>query len=193
MSAVTDVTRPTAVDLVRHGRCLYTEGMTRSLRWLSVILLTCAIGLSTSLVAAKRGAPPEVPPVTSGNTRFEAPLEPNPCDPEQTGGCVVAYDNATGAQQWAVQVYCTKIDPNLERDVQDVFISSLALDANNQLQVSNEAGKHFTIDPVTQKVTGDARGCGSSGGCSFAPGSGSRGLVALLLGLGLLGLGRQRG
>ena len=58
-------------------------------------------------------------------------------------------------------------DSGLEQDVQDVFITSLAIDSG-QVLVSNEKGQHFTIDPSTRNVTGDARGCdgAGSGGCS---------------------------
>jgi hypothetical protein len=140
--------------------------------------------------------PADVPPVISGNVRYEAPPFTTPCGPKQNGGCVVAYDNTTNAQLWAVEIYCTKYDSSLEQDVQDVFITDLVLDTNSQLQVTNEAGKHFTIDPTTQKVTGDARGCSekSSSSCSYAGRWNT--LPAWLLAIvGLVGLvgGRGRG
>lgn len=122
--------------------------------------------LASTVAMAKRQAPAEVPPVTNGNVRYEAPHFTNPCD--QNGGCVVAYDNATNAVVWSIRVYCTHYDTSLETDVQDVFITSLAVE-NGQILVTNEKGRHFTIDPATQQVTGDARGCdgGTSGGCSY--------------------------
>jgi hypothetical protein len=163
--------------------------MIPSLRCLSASLVACAIILGATAAWAKRVAPADVPPVVSGNVRYEAPAFATPCDPKQNGGCVVAYDNTTGAQLWAVEVYCTRYDANTEQDAQDVFITALLLDANNQLQVTNEAGKHFTIDPSTQKVTGDATGCGeSSSGCSYAGGRSATPVLMLFGALGLVGL-----
>ena len=121
--------------------------------------------MSTNAIA-KRAAPADVPPVTIGNVRYETPHFTNPCD--QNGGCVVAYDNTTNGVLWSVKVYCTHYDTSLETDVQDVFITSLAIE-NGRILVTDEKGRHFTIDPATQQVTGDARGCdgGTSGGCSY--------------------------
>jgi len=138
------------------------------------LALVCAV-LAPSSALASRLPPAEIPPVVDGNVRYEAPPggfgnPANPCD--QVGGCVVAYDNTTGALLWSVKVYCISYDPNLEEDVQWVFISSLAL-KNGQLLVTNERGSHFAINPATQQVTGDIRGCDptSSGGTGNPPGS----------------------
>jgi len=147
--------------------------MTRTTRSFLAVVMFCLTGFGAADAWAKREPPADVPPVVSGNVRYEAALFMTPCDPNQNGGCVVAYDNTSNAQLWAVKVYCTKYDSYLEQDVQDVFITSLALSSTSQLQVSNEAGKHFTIDPTTQKVSGDTTGCSgrSSSGCSYAPSS----------------------
>ena len=138
------------------------------------LVLMCAVVAPSSAVAS-RLPPAEVPPVVDGNVRYEAPPggfgnPDNPCG--QVGGCVVVYDNTTGALLWSVKVYCISYDPNLEEDVQWVFISSLAL-KNGQLLVSNERGSHFAINPATQQVSGDSLGCNptSSGGTGSPPGS----------------------
>jgi len=143
---------------------------------------------------AKRAPPADVPPVVDGSVRYEAPHFGNPCG--QNGGCVVAHDNASNAVLWSVQVYCTHYDPSLETDVQDVFITALT-GAGGNVQVANEKGQHFVIDPSTGQVSGDATGCGggSSGGCSVAataavPVASVVGGGVVLAGLG--GLLRQR-
>jgi outer membrane protein assembly factor BamB len=154
------------------------------------------VALTSANAVAKRLPPADVPPVTSGNVRYEAPHSANPCN--QNGGCVVAYDDTTNAVLWSVKVYCTHYDTSLETDVQDVFITSLAV-ANGQVLVTDEKGRHFAIDPATQQVTGDARGCDgvTSGGCSYLalrsrPTAGW--LVGALGALGFAGilLGRRR-
>jgi hypothetical protein len=162
--------------------------LSRHLGFAGFSLIGCALFLAASSASAKRMLPPDVAAVINGSVRYEAPHFNTPC--AQNGGCLVAYDNTTNAQLWAVKVYCTKYDPSLEQDVQDVFVTSLALE-NAKLQVANEKGQHFAIDPQTQEVTGDARGCEQqipSGGCSYAPSrtTSRLGWAALCLGLACL-------
>lgn len=131
-------------------------------RWLRVV---CTVVSLLSLSSyAKRSGPAEVPPVVVGGVRFEAPHFDNPCG--QTGGCVVASDAATGTQLWWVKVYTTVYDPSLEKDVQDVFITSLSTSAAS-LQATDEKGRTFTIDARSRVVRGP--NCASvAGGPAFA-------------------------
>jgi hypothetical protein len=122
------------------------------------------LALGTSFALAKRKPPADVAAVLHEGVRYEAPPFNNGCD--QNGGCVVAYDDATDAPLWQLKVYCTHYDSALEADVQDVFITSLALE-DARLQVTDEHGREFSIDLQTRAVAGDARGCGAEGGgCS---------------------------
>ena len=164
--------------------------MAAALRRCLVLATVAAVGLVATSALGKRLAPADVPPVSSGNLRFEAPHFNNPCG--QSGGCVVAYDNSTNAILWSVKVYCTHYDTDLEEDVQDVFITSLAVE-NGQVQIANEKGQHFNLDPATQRISGDARGCdgGWASGCSYPPTRSmpkAKWLVALVA-LGLAGIG----
>lgn len=122
--------------------------------------------LTPSMAIASRVPPAEVPALVDGNVRYEVPhggfgAPPNPCD--QIGGCVVAYDNTTGTLLWSLRVYSIVYDPDLEEDVQWVFITSLCL-ANGRLLVTNERGQNFAIDPDTREVTDAASGCGTASG-----------------------------
>ena len=159
----------------------------------STLLALCFIGSLPSVALGKRAAPVEVPPVLAGGVRYEAPHVLNPC--KQNGGCVVAYDNATNALLWSVKVYCTRYDSNLEQDVQDVFITSLALEGG-RLLVGNEKGQHFSIATDTQTVSGDDRGCSNgSSGCRYLPGKRPQptgGILTIWGALGLLGIVRAR-
>src|SRR6266542_1226232 len=121
-----------------------------------VAALAAAITLGAKPALGRRIAPQPVPPVIYAGVRYEAPHFLNPCG--QNGGCVVAYDNDTGEQLWFLEVYCTHYDPGWETDVQDVFITSMAI-TDGQLMVTNERNLHFTIDVVTRQVSGDGRGC----------------------------------
>jgi hypothetical protein len=137
--------------------------------WQNNRLLSVGMAIGMALAAndalAKRAAPPDVPPVVHEGRRYEAPHFNNPCG--QNGGCVVAYDNTTGAQLWYEKVYCTHYSSSLERDVQDVFIGSLT-SQDGILVIIDEKRRHFTLEPVTHAVrSSDERGCGSAG-CSYS-------------------------
>jgi hypothetical protein len=110
-----------------------------------------------------------VPAVTHEGRLYEIPHFNNPCG--QNGGCVVARDAASGTQIWALKVYCTPYDLQLETDVQDVFITSLAVQ-NGQLVVKNERNLEFAIDLGTRAVSGGPNGCdeaqGDGTGCTYA-------------------------
>lgn len=163
--------------------------------WVHCAVLGAGVVLGESPVLAKRGPPPDVPPLVYQGVRYEAPpgAMENPCG--QEGGCVVAYDDASGASLWSVEVYCSHYDPNLELDVQWVYVTSLSI-KDGQIAVTNEKNQHFSIDPLTHAVTGDARGCpdsggtpqggGSSGGCRVAlPSPSSSGAAPTWMVLGL--------
>lgn len=126
----------------------------------------------------KRSPPEDIPPVVNEGVRYEAPHFDNPCG--QNGGCIVAFDDASGTLLWSVNAYCTRYDPQLETDAQDVFITSLSVN-DGQLNVTNEKGLHFAIDLRTQAISGDARGCPDStgSGCSLSPTSRSPRLLLL--------------
>jgi hypothetical protein len=127
--------------------------------------LTVSMVLAASPALAKRVAPQAVPAVVYEDVRYEVPHFSNPCG--QNGGCLVAYDDATGALLWSLKIYCTAYDSHLESDVQDVFVTTLDV-SDGRLVIVNEKNSTFTVDPSTRNVTGAARGCGEEG-CSYAP------------------------
>ncbi len=73
--------------------------------------------------------------------------EPEP----PAGGVVLAFDAATNRPLWRTQVYTTATDPSLERDVQDVFITSLAV-AGDRLIVRDERRRIHQLDLATGRV-----------------------------------------
>ncbi len=70
-------------------------------------------------------------------------------------GFVVASDAASGRQLWRQRIYSIRLEPALERDVQDVFITSLRL-RGQALIVTNERGARFVLDLRTRKVTSES-------------------------------------
>jgi len=116
-----------------------------------IVLIFLCIAIN---VHAKTLAPAEVPPVIDHGVKYIAPhfTAQTQTAPHQNGGVVQAWDIKTNKMLWEVTVYKTDYDPKLERDVQDVFITSMKMD-RDKLLVVNQKGESFHIDPKTRTVT----------------------------------------
>ncbi|MDA7936797.1 hypothetical protein N9B79_00320 [bacterium] len=108
-----------------------------------VIILAVLAVLSVSTVHAKRGAPAKVPPVTVGEIEYRAPTSQM--------GCVEAWDTGSDEMIWRRQIYVVKYTVGLERDIQDVFITALALN-DKTLVLSNERKSEYELDLDTLEV-----------------------------------------
>lgn len=95
---------------------------------------------------AKRLPPPKVAPVTQKGVTFRAPNE----DPLKA--VITAEQAKTGRRLWEVTVFETRMDAQLEQDVQWVFITRLRVKGET-LEVRDEIGRIFWVDLPTQKVT----------------------------------------
>jgi hypothetical protein len=104
--------------------------------------------------AAKRVGPPEVPAVKQGTTRFEVIHWGKDRGLGQNGGYIAALDDSTGRELWTLKVYDVAYDAELEEDVQDVFIESMAMRAAGTLEIADEKGRRYLVDPATRRVTG---------------------------------------
>lgn len=94
-----------------------------------------------------RNAPEPVAPVDYQGVRYEV-------DTDEGDGVVRATEISTYKPLWMVTVYPTAYDPNLEKDVQDVYITSMAIDkAKGRLLVSDERNRAWAVDLKSQKVT----------------------------------------
>jgi hypothetical protein len=111
----------------------------------SLVVLLCGD------VYGKRLAPKEVPPVVHEGVKYTATLTGISQTEPQNGGFVQAWDVRTQKLLWQVKVYRIKYDPNLESDVQDVFITSMEI-KNSKLIVVNERNEQFEIDLKTHAV-----------------------------------------
>jgi outer membrane protein assembly factor BamB len=103
-----------------------------------------ALLLSAAPVAAKRSAPELVHPIVVGSIEYSSPGWPI--------GFVIATDTRTRREIWRKRIYRVRIDPALERDVQDVFITSLTLE-NGTLFITDERGRRYALELTTRKVT----------------------------------------
>ena len=117
----------------------------KSLFFALSLCVALALSASTS-VEAKRAAKPKVDSIVNGTITYYA----DDGDAEKMGH-VYARNTKTNALIWKVKVYEVKIDENLEKDIQWVFISSMKL-KDGKLTIENEKGKKFEVDVKTQKV-----------------------------------------
>lgn len=116
------------------------------------LLMAVATLLLTGAAQAKRVAPAPVKPLVHAGVRYEAPHFFSKDDKPEKGGHVQAFDKKTGKLLWVRQVYQVKVDPALEGDVQDVFITSLKLRGRSKLVVQNERKERFEMDLASGKV-----------------------------------------
>ena len=98
--------------------------------------------LATLLAEAKRGAPAEVLPVTVGNIEYSASHRNGT---HKQMGFIEARELKGGKLIWSRQIYAVKYDPDLEGDVQDVFIKSITVEGNH-LIITNERNSKYQLD-----------------------------------------------
>ena len=89
----------------------------------------------------KRAAPKKVPPIVLGDMKYSATMNE-----------IVATDTLTKNILWIKEIYAIDYDESLERDVQDVFITSITASQDSMI-ITNEDGEMYTLNLETQKVT----------------------------------------
>ncbi|MEI7821562.1 MAG: hypothetical protein WCK55_11625 [Verrucomicrobiota bacterium] len=111
----------------------------------SAILTLCILLVGTIAPGlAKRGAPANAASVVIKGVEYSAPHD--------AMAFVVANAVGLGKELWRVRIYEVRVNPELERDVQDVFITSLA-EKDGALLITNERGEKYALDLKTRKVT----------------------------------------
>lgn len=108
--------------------------------------------LSPTILHAKRMSPAPVPPVVYEGLRFEAPAHVIVDGQHRSGGYVEVFDEKTNRLLYVIKVYEVKSDKELERDVQDVFITCLSVH-DKQLVVLQELGLAYLVDLKTFEVS----------------------------------------
>jgi hypothetical protein len=114
---------------------------TRAFQFLALMI---AFIITVTPALAKRGAPKPVPPVVAGAVEYSAPHE--------LMGFVVATDSGSRKELWRERIYTIKYVPDLEKDVQDVFITTLVIEGAS-LIVTNEKAESYALDIATKKIT----------------------------------------
>lgn len=112
---------------------------------MKIIAAICIIlgVLCAAISLAKRSAPDEVAPIESGNIEYRAP--------HGQMGCVEAWDIKRNELIWRRQIHVVKYTVGVERDVQDVFITTIAL-RDGILVVKNERGSEYELDVESLQV-----------------------------------------
>ena len=110
-----------------------------------IIFFAMALLLST-LAFAKRAAPAKVEPVIHQGVRYIAPND------DGRRAYVEAWDIRANKKLWDLTVFTNRIDPNLEEDVQHVFIKALRVQ-DGALIVTPERGRTYQVDLKTRAVT----------------------------------------
>src|SRR5580765_3422165 len=111
---------------------------------LAVILLLTL--LLPQLVPAKRLAPVKVDPVIYEGICYVAPND------DGRRGYIEAWNVGTNKKLWELTNFTNGIDPNLEEDVQWVFIKALNIQ-DGRLTVTSESGKTYQVDVNTKAIT----------------------------------------
>lgn len=99
--------------------------------------------------AGKRVGPPDVPPVTIGELRFDVIHFGKTRGLGQNGGYLAATELATGKEIFVLKVYDVTYEEGLEEDVQDIFIEEMRAQGD-QLLVVDEDGGRYLVDPSTR-------------------------------------------
>lgn len=113
--------------------------MTRfTLVFFTMALLPC-------LAAAKRAAPPKVKPVIHDGIRYVAPND------DGRRAYIEAWDVQTNKKLWDLTVFTNRINPQLEEDVQWVFIKALGV-KDGVLLVTSERARRYEVDLKTKAI-----------------------------------------
>lgn len=102
---------------------------------------------------AKRVGPKDVPAVTIKNLRFEVIHWGKDRGFAQNGGYIAAFDKTSGEELWTLKIYDIVYDPELESDVQDLFIKSMKKSwFGNTLKIIDERGRQYVVNPDDRTV-----------------------------------------
>lgn len=101
----------------------------------------------------KRVGPKDVPAVTIKDLRFEVIHWGKDRGFAQNGGYIAAFDKTSGEELWTLKIYDIVYDPELESDVQDLFIKSMKKSwFGNDLKITDERGRQYIVNTDARTV-----------------------------------------
>jgi len=117
-----------------------------------MLLAAVVVGLTSSPALAKRGPAATIKPLEHDGVRYAVPND------QGRRAYVQAWNIAGNKKTWEVDLFHVAIDPNLEEDVQWIFIASMTRNGD-VLKFVDEHGRIFELDLKTRKVT-EVKGSG---------------------------------
>jgi hypothetical protein len=111
----------------------------------SILTLFVAVALLPCLASAKRAASEKVEPAIYEGVRYVAPND------DVRRAHIEAWDIQTNKKLWDLTIFTNQIDPNLEEDLQWVFIQDLSIQ-DGALMVKSERGQTYQVDLKTKAI-----------------------------------------
>jgi hypothetical protein len=87
---------------------------------------------------ASRVPTPEVDPIAIDGVRYEIV--------RSSMGRFRAVDDKSGRELWAINLYRTAYDKKMQKDAQDVLVSSMKKEPGGTLRVEDDAGRVYRVD-----------------------------------------------
>lgn len=115
------------------------------------LILVLSICLFSSASWSKRMAPAKIKPIVSQGREFSFQVEQSPCKNGENCGMqvfLVSKNIASGRINWKRELYQKLFNPNLEIDMQTVFLRSLEL-SKQQLIAIDERGSKYIVKSQT--------------------------------------------
>ncbi len=113
-------------------------------------VLTIILTLAPSLFA-KRSAPGEITPLVYKGIKYIVHHWGASIKKKQNGGFIEAFDLKERRRLWLLRVYEIEYNTNVEKDLQDIFITKIEI-RNNRLIIHNEKKDKFVVDLKTKSV-----------------------------------------
>jgi hypothetical protein len=110
---------------------------------LRVVLIVSLVFTCTTAMA-KRTAPKEVVPLRVGDVEYRVPHFSHT-------GCIEAWDVKHGRMLWRKQIYVIRYDAVPEKDVQDIFITSIEM-KEKILLIKNERDSEYELNLESLEV-----------------------------------------
>ena len=110
-----------------------------------LVIIVLLAPLLPVFVSAKRSPPAKVEPVIHQEIRYVAPND------NGRRGYIAAWNVRTNKKLWELTIFTNGIDPNLEEDVQWIFINGLSIQ-DGRLLVTSEDRKTYQVDLNTKEI-----------------------------------------
>ena len=110
--------------------------------------------MTSPIGGSSQASPPDVPAIVHAGVRYEQDRERQRRADAQRGGWLLAFDAATGARLWGVQVYANPYDAQSPVGSPSRWFASMRLSADGaRIEIEDTVGARFEVDLRTSAVT----------------------------------------